>query len=95
MYQFFELEFGKSLKKKSAKTKIQYDGQSIYKVANKTDNPHLKKGDGYYLDALHGDHIEVINKRGNVKAVLNLDGTLNEKKTEEALKQGRKVKGWK
>ncbi|MBR8661825.1 hypothetical protein KDN35_19610 [Brevibacillus sp. NL20B1] len=58
----------------------------------KVQNPYLKKGDGFYLDSLHYDHIEVVDSRGKVKAVLNLDGTLNVSKTEQALKQGRTVK---
>lgn len=45
-----------------------------------------------YLDALHKDHLEIIDKAGNVKYVLNLDGTLNSDKTKKAL--GRKIKGW-
>lgn len=76
-----------------SKSKVKYDGQSIYKVEKKTDNQYLKKGYGVYLDALHKDHLEVIDKTGNVKYVLNLDGTLNPDKTKKAL--GRVVKEWK
>lgn len=36
--------------------------------------------------------LEVIDSRGKVKAALNLDGSLNAKKTEAALKQRRSVK---
>ncbi|MDK2600344.1 filamentous hemagglutinin [Bacillus stercoris] len=54
------------------------------------DNPYLKKGDRFYLDNLHKDHLEVFDKRGNLRVVLNLDGTLNEAKTKNAI--GRKLK---
>ncbi|WP_416150184.1 pre-toxin TG domain-containing protein [Salipaludibacillus sp. HK11] len=92
MNEFFDMEFGKSISKSLSKSKVKYDGQSIYKIEKKTDNSYLKKGYGVYLDALHKDHLEVIDKTGNVKYVLNLDGTLNPDKTKKAL--GRVVKGW-
>ena len=93
MNEFFDMEFGKTISNSLTKSKVKYDGQSIYKVERKTDNQYLKKGYGVYLDALHKDHLEVIDKTGNVKYVLNLDGTLNPDKTKKAL--GRVVKGWK
>ncbi|RAS80687.1 pre-toxin TG domain-containing protein [Priestia endophytica] len=93
MNEFFDMEFGKSISNSLSKSKVKYDGQSIYKVEKKTSNQYLKKGYGVYLDALHKDHLEVIDKTGNVKYVLNLDGTLNQDKTKKAL--GRVVKGWK
>ncbi len=92
MGEFFSDGFGKSINKNLSKTKLQYDGQSIYKVTNKTGNEYLKKGYGVYLDALHKDHLEVIDKAGRVKHVLNLDGTLNVDKTKKAV--GRIIKGW-
>ncbi|WP_078579613.1 T7SS effector LXG polymorphic toxin [Salipaludibacillus agaradhaerens] len=92
MNEFFDMEFGKSISNSLSKSKVKYDGQSIYKVEKKTDNQYLKKGYGVYLDALHKDHLEVIDKTGNVKYVLNLDGTLNKDKTEKAY--GRVVRGW-
>lgn len=93
MGEFFSEGFGKGLKDNLSKTNVQYQGQSIYKVTEKTGNEYLKKGYGVYLDALHKDHLEVINKAGDVIYVLNLDGTLNADKTAKAL--GRTVKGWK
>ncbi|WP_052586813.1 ribonuclease YeeF family protein [Bacillus velezensis] len=93
MNEFFDMEFGKKISNSLSKSKVKYDGQSIHKVEKKTDNQYLKKGYGVYLDALHKDHLEVIDKTGNVKYVLNLDGTLNPDKTKKAL--GRVVKGWK
>ncbi|MCY7579344.1 pre-toxin TG domain-containing protein [Bacillus altitudinis] len=93
MNEFFDMSFGKSISNSLTKTKVKYDGQSIYKVDKRTDNQYLKKGYGLYLDALHKDHLEIIDKTGNVKYVLNLDGTLNTDKTKKAL--GRFVKGYK
>lgn len=91
MSEFFETEFGSKIKNSLTKTKQQFQGQSIYEVTSKTDNMYLKKGDKLYLDNLHKDHLEVFNKRGNAKAVLNLGGTLNVSKTEQALKEARRL----
>ena len=93
MNEFFDVEFGKSISNSLSKSKVKYDGQSIYKLEKKTDNQYLKKGYGVYLDALHKDHLEVVDKTGNVKYVLNLEVTLNPDKNKKAL--GRVVKGWK
>lgn len=93
MKEFFKMEFGKSLSNSVSKSKIRYDGQSVYKVERKTGNQYLKKGYGVYLDGLHKDHLEVIDKAGNVKYVLNLDGTLNIDKTRKI--SGRRVQEWK
>ena len=90
--EFFDMEFGKTLKSSLSKTNEQYDGQSIYRVSKKTESNYFKKGYGIYLDGLHKDHLEVIDKTGKVKYVLNLDGTLNIDKTFKA--KGRTVKGW-
>lgn len=45
------------------------------------------RGDHYYLDGLHKDHIEVFDENGNFKTVLNLDGTVNDKKSKAASKR--------
>ncbi|MFB5759850.1 polymorphic toxin-type HINT domain-containing protein [Paenibacillus medicaginis] len=89
MSEFFKLDFGTSLKNLSQKTSTVVKGATVYKVTRKTGNDYLKKGDQYYLDTLHHDHMEVFDSRGKVKAVLNLDGSFNAKKTEAALKEGR------
>jgi hypothetical protein len=91
MGNFFKSGLGATLKSVSQKTSRQFDGQSIYKVNKKTDNPYLRKGDQYYLDGKHKDHLEVFDKNGNARAVLNLDGSLNEVKTARALAEGRKL----
>ena len=88
MSEFFETDFGKKIRDNLRKTKKQYDGQSVYEVMKKVDR-NLRKGDYLYLDGLHMDHFEVFDKRGNLKSVLNLDGTLN---TDKLLKaKGRKL----
>ena len=51
---------------------------------------YLKKSDQFYLDGQHKNHLEVFDRRGNFKFVLNLDGTLNEAKTKAA--EGRRLK---
>ncbi|MBC2256446.1 hemagglutinin [Listeria ivanovii] len=90
MKEFFETSFGRSIKNNVSKTKNQYQGQSIFEVTQKTSNQYLKKGDKFYLDNLHKDHFEVFTKKGEFRAVLNLDGTLNMSKTKNAV--GRKIK---
>ena len=88
MSEFFEIDFGKKIVGSLRKTKKKYDGQSVYEVMKKIDR-NLRKGDYLYLDGLHMDHFEVFDKRGNLKSVLNLDGTLN---TDKLLKaKGRKL----
>ena len=49
----------------------------------------INKGDQFYLDAQHKDHIEVFDKNGNFRGVWNLDGTRNLDKTEAG--KGRKL----
>lgn len=88
MNEFFESDFGSELKNNSSKTKKRVDGQNVYKVDKKTGN--LKKGDQVYLDGLHKDHLEVFDKNGNLRTVLNLDGTINLEKYYKAM--GRKLK---
>ncbi|WPC42742.1 hypothetical protein [Clostridium sp. JS66] len=92
MNEFFEGSFGSSVKGSLTKTNSRFQEQSIYEVSKKVDNQYLKKGDKIYLDNLHKDHLEVFDKKGNAKAVLNLDGTLNYEKTEKVLDEGRKLK---
>lgn len=76
MQEFFETDFGEQLKSSVRKTKRQYDGQTIYEVVDKRI-PGLKKGDQLYLDGWHKDHIEVFDKRGRFRKVINLDGSKN------------------
>lgn len=70
---------------------IGIDDVMLYRLAAESNKPvvMIKKGDQFYLDGQHKDHLELFDKRGNFKAVLNLDGTINQAKTEVA--KGRKL----
>ena len=76
MSEFFETEFGQKLKKVLQKTSKRYDGQSVYKVTEDVGDI-LKKGDQIYLDGLHKNHLEVFDRNGKLRTILNLDGTEN------------------
>ncbi|RQV67630.1 filamentous hemagglutinin N-terminal domain-containing protein [Burkholderia cenocepacia] len=80
--------FGSDLKDASQKTRLaQIDGQSVYKA---TDNVGaIRQGDYFYLDGMHKDHLEVFDSRGKFSAVVNLDGTVNQSKTNAG--QGRRI----
>ncbi len=93
MSQFFETDFGKVLKSGSTSTNHRFKEQKIYKVTRNLRKKYgLSKGDLYYLDGKHHDHIEVFRSTDKlVKKVLNLDGTLNDAKTISALDQMRRV----
>ncbi|EOT73881.1 hypothetical protein I586_00877 [Enterococcus moraviensis ATCC BAA-383] len=90
MKEFFETEFGSKIKGKVSKTKKNYDGQSVYKVDKKVSE-YIRKGDQFYLDGYHMDHLEVFDKQGKIRYVLNLDGSMNAKKTAAAVSQGRRI----
>ncbi|MCL4923548.1 hypothetical protein, partial [Streptococcus suis] len=87
MNEFLESDFGQEIGDSLQKTKKRYDGQSVYKVTESIGE--LKKGDQLYLDGLHKDHLEVFDKRGKLKDVLNLDGTSNLDKLNKAI--GRRL----
>ncbi|MFI8018339.1 hemagglutinin repeat-containing protein [Serratia marcescens] len=83
--------FGSEIKELSKKTSKQYQGQSVYQ-ANKPVGNYIQKGDQFYLDAKHKDHIEVFDSTGTkVRAVLNLDGSFNDAKTKAAKAEGRRL----
>lgn len=73
--EFFQTDFGKLLKNSSIKTNRTYDGQAIYKITENIKDSVLKKGYHFYLDALHFNHIEVFDARGNFLGAYNLNGT--------------------
>ncbi|MCW2485262.1 hemagglutinin repeat-containing protein [Candidatus Symbiopectobacterium sp. NZEC127] len=79
---------GSQIKNSAQKSSQIYQGQSIYK-ANSDIGDVIKKGDQFYLDGQHKNHLEVFDSKGKFKAVLNLDGTINNVKTEAA--KGRKI----
>uniref|UniRef100_UPI001BAD2310 VENN motif pre-toxin domain-containing protein n=1 Tax=Budvicia diplopodorum TaxID=1119056 RepID=UPI001BAD2310 len=81
--------FGSDIKESTHKSSQQYQGQSVYKATGNVGE-YIKKGDQFYLDGQHKNHLEVFDKRGNFKVVLNLDGTINQTKTDAAV--GRKLK---
>lgn len=87
MGEFFETAFGLGIKNASDKTSKIIQGQSIYKVTR--NSGPLKKGQHYYLDGLHKDHLEVFDKRGRFVQFLNLDGSKNIDKTAAAI--GRSI----
>ncbi|MBF0313783.1 MAG: hypothetical protein HQK50_03080 [Oligoflexia bacterium] len=93
MAEFFSSSFGKMLKENSNKTSKMIQGQSVFEVTENAPEGFklLKKGDQFYLDNLHKDHLEVFTKNGRFKHVLNLDGTYNVEKTAKAMKQGRSI----
>ena len=76
-------DFGRELAIASQKTPKIYDGQSAYQ-ATKAIGDNIKRGDQVYLDGLHKDHLEVFDKAGRFKFVLNLDGSINDGKTRSA-----------
>ncbi|HEZ1923725.1 TPA: S-layer family protein, partial [Neisseria meningitidis] len=72
--------FGKQLAQISEKTTLPtQQGQSVFLV--KRNQGLLKTGDRFYLDGQHKNHLEVFDKNGNFKFVLNMDGSLNQMKT--------------
>ncbi|NRF50264.1 hypothetical protein HRF68_22055, partial [Pseudomonas stutzeri] len=82
--------FGAQIGAGSQKTRQIYQGQSVYQ-AKGAIGEYISKGDRFYLDALHKNHIEVFDANGRAKAVLNLDGSLDDIKTTKALAEGRKL----
>lgn len=92
MQEFLKMPgFGKDFKDASRKTNYQFQGQSIYETTTKIGE-NIKKGDLVYLDAAHMNHLEVFKGNGEVRAVLNLDGTINRAKTDAAIAEGRRLK---
>jgi hypothetical protein len=82
--------FGSQLDEASQKTGKRIGKDTVY-VAKYDVNQHIRKGDQFYLDSHHGNHIEVFDANNKARAVLNLDGSLNAAKTDTALKQGRTI----
>ncbi|MDT6962373.1 VENN motif pre-toxin domain-containing protein [Cupriavidus sp. SZY C1] len=80
--------FGSALSDAIRKTKELKHGQSVYEAKVKVGD-YIKKGDFVYLDGKHGDHLEVYDSMKISKWVLNLDGSINEKKTMGA--RGRRL----
>ena len=62
-----------------------------YQVRKDIPGTDLKKGDIFYLDKAEKDHLEVFNKRGKAKMVLDLDGNLHVTKTKAAIAGKRTI----
>ena len=60
-----------------------------YKITKKVelDGVKFQKGDYYYLDNLHKDHIETFSTNDVSKGVFNLYSTYNDRKSEKAKKR--------
>jgi hypothetical protein len=82
--------FGSALGENSRRTHKNIKGETVF-AANQDINQHIRKGDQFYLDKTHGNHLEVFDSNNKARAVLNLDGSLNEAKTAAAIKQGRTI----
>ncbi|WP_130466399.1 hypothetical protein [Corticibacter populi] len=82
--------FGSELANFSQKTHKKVGSATVY-VANEKINDYIRKVDQFYLDKIHGKHIEVFDSSNKARAVLNMDGSLNEIKTAIAVKQGRRI----
>ncbi|TCV91091.1 VENN motif pre-toxin domain-containing protein, partial [Biostraticola tofi] len=91
MGEFFKQPgFGREMKDNARKTSQTYQGQSVYQAKDQVGE-FIEKGDKYYLDGAHKNHLEVFDSKRAVKAVLNLDGSYNESKTRAATKEGRRL----
>jgi len=78
--------FGSELHKKSDPLK---GNNSHIRRAKEDINKDIRKGDLFYIDDQHMNHIEVFDRRGKTRGVLNLDGTYNEAKSKAA--KGRRI----
>ena len=54
-------------------------------------NEYIRKGDRFYIDKYHMNHIEMFDANNKARAALNLDGSLNQAKTTVALNQGQTI----
>ena len=90
MKEFFEERiFGKYIKNYCEKINVYCQDEPCFKILKKSNNKHLRKGDLFCLDKQHKNHLEVFDRLGKGRCVLNLDGPLNIKKTNTMLAQNR------
>ena len=95
MSEFFSgTPLGKMLKLSSERTGKTYQSVPVYRMSEKMKigDVGLQKGDYFYLDKLHGDHVEVFNKKGKLQDVLDLGGNHLKDKVDRARKEGRTIK---
>ncbi|WP_262504735.1 hypothetical protein [Serratia liquefaciens] len=91
MGEFFkQAGFGEATKGNSQKTSKIYQGQTVYKASGNISD-EIRKGDQFYLDNKHKNHLEVFDNKGNFRVVLNMDGSVNPDKTKAAAAEGRKL----
>jgi len=84
--------FGKDLQQNSEPTHGSYNGSRIHRVIEDMPQYNLRRGDLFYLDTLHYDHLEVFNAKGDRQiSVLNLDGSLNSEKFYQASMKPRRA----
>lgn len=89
--ELFKKKYGSILKNILHKTSTVFKVATVNQITGRENNNYLKKCYNFYLDTQYYDHIEVFDKRGKVKAVLNLDENLNSKKTDKAISEGRRI----
>jgi hypothetical protein len=86
-----EHPFGQKIKKSLERSKYTNQGKRAFKVIENIDNcDGFKKGDYIVVDAMHKDHLEVFDKNEKWKSVSNFDGTRNEEKTKQGMKESRR-----
>ncbi|BBO59687.1 hypothetical protein [Mycoavidus sp. B2-EB] len=91
MENFFnETEFGREMKDIANPTKEIYKGSRVYEATERIKGK-IEEGDLFYLDRKHKNHLEVYTENRVSRHVLNLDGTVNRKKTDKA--RGRRLEG--
>ncbi|WP_198027157.1 hypothetical protein [Parasaccharibacter apium] len=80
--------FGQTLKNNSIRTSEIIKGSKVYKAVKNIRNANgevvIRKGDSFYIDTAHDDHLEVFSKFREERPVVNLDGSINDKKTVSA-----------
>ncbi|MDO5612248.1 MAG: hypothetical protein Q4G14_03280 [Paracoccus sp. (in: a-proteobacteria)] len=74
---FFDTITGRVFKSASSRTAKVYQGQRVYKADADIvlqDGSKIRKGDQFYLDGLHKNHLEVFDARGNPRIKVDLAG---------------------
>ena len=90
---FEKTPFGKKLKSVVQSTgKFSTKNELIYKVTADFGHSDIKKGDYIHFDKLHKCELEVYDKTGQSKAVVWLDGIVNQQKTDKVLDGKRTIK---
>ena len=75
--EFFTSITGGVFKTASSRTSKIYDGQRVYRADKDIvlqDGTKIRRGDQFYLDGLHKNHLEVFDARGNPRIKVDLAG---------------------